>query len=209
MNKARLIGWLLLIGLLLGSSLWLSRELLKSRTAAGPVVSRQDQATADPEAVRLAAVEASLQARQPLASRCLQQALRGLGLQPSEWVPLLVIITGADCAADCPSEAEAQRLVDEYRLEGVQVMLIRTAIRDYQTPSPAGVPTITVAGCAELVAEHGDDYLLRLPDGRLDSSGHRHEAMLRRPPPKDPQDEPEPAPAFTPEKVLRAALARD
>jgi hypothetical protein len=132
-----------------------------------------------------------LDARRELAGSCINQALRGLGLDPGRLVPMLFMLHWRGCGEDCETEAIAQHLVNEYRLEGLQVVLLRTETGErLQAQAPAGVPTVTIPSCAPLVRDHGDDYLLRLPDGSLSSSGERHEGLIRfgsvGPPPFDP-----------------------
>ena len=118
---------------------------------------------------------------------------------------MLFIVQQRGCGEGCDTDAIARQLVNEYYLEGLQVVLIRTEQTDRQQPSPAGVPTVTIPSCTALVVEQGDDYFLRLADGSIGSSGERHEALLRSLAEAANEEDPV-SPPFDPEPLVRQGL---
>ncbi|MCB1633290.1 MAG: hypothetical protein KDI37_04835 [Xanthomonadales bacterium] len=213
MKSARLIAWLVVGPLLIvGLSWWLTDRIVdgaSDRASSAPdAADMSADAEVEAAAARMSAIADRISEREPLVRHCVRQAMRGLSLEANNLVPMLVMFKGRGCGENCDAEAIAQQLVNDYRLEGLQVLLVRTSVSDIQPPSPAGVPTISVAGCAPLIRDLGDDYVLRWPDGRFDSTGHRFESAVRRPPPEDP-NKPPPPPEFNPEAVVRQGLNLD
>ncbi len=183
-QNLRYVVWLLLLPALLLFIAWHFTDLvvadhsgeLEERQRA----ERQQQLLDEVERQNALSQQERIDARRELAATCVRQALRGLGIEPSQIVPVLFMLKWRGCGEGCDSEQIAQFLVNEYRLEGLQVVLIRTeSVTGPQQQSPAGVPTVAIPSCAPLVRNHGDDYFLRLPDGSLSSSGERHEGLIR------------------------------
>lgn len=206
MKSSRYILWLAVLVILLFIAWRMSELLLQDQAAYQAERERLALAAQEQADAAAAAAEADRQlrlridARRALAADCAAQALRGLGVEPAALVPMLFVVQQRGCGEDCDSGEIARQLVNEYHLEGLQVVLIRTELTERQQPSPAGVPTVSIPACAPLVAEHGDDYYLRLTDGTIESSGERHEAMLR-----STEDAPA-TPSFDPEAVARRGL---
>jgi hypothetical protein len=207
MKSFRYIVWLVVLPVILLIIAWrMSGYLLQDQVAIRAERERAELAARELAQATAAAVEADrllqqgIDARRRLASQCVTQALRGLGIEPGTLVPMLFVLQQQACAADCPTEESARQLVNEYYLEGLQVVLIRTAQTERQRPSPAGVPTVSIPSCAPLVADHGDDYFLRMADGTLGSSGERHEHLLR-----STEEEPV-SPPFDPATLVRQGL---
>ena len=202
-RNLRYVVWLLLLPALLLFIAWHFTDLivadhsgeLEERQRA----ERQQQLLDEVERQNALTQQARIDARRELATGCVRQALRGLGIAPDRLAPMLFMVQSRGCGAGCDSEEIARYLVNEYRIEGLQVVLIRTVTdAGSQPPAPAGVPTVAIPSCAPLVRNHGDDYFLRLPDGSLSSSGERHESLIRF--------GVEGTPVFDPDPLVREAL---
>jgi hypothetical protein len=198
-RTTRLVVWLVLVPAIALFAAWrLTRTVAESQ---GPVLAERERieserrAAAAAEAAARDAVQAQIDARSALVQRCLALADRASGAALRGADPLLVIVTGRGCGADCDADARASALADEWILRRLRVLLLRTR-EDGPAATPAGVTTLVLPQCAPLVAQIGDDYFLRFADGRVSGSGTRHEAWLRT---ADPKQAP---PAFDPESLV-------
>ncbi|MGQ0801120.1 MAG: hypothetical protein ACT4NL_13565 [Pseudomarimonas sp.] len=181
MKVTRVVFWLLLLpGLLIYLALKLNTHLAK--VADGVLEEREREqrlAAIDAENQRQEAInlDAQLQARRALANSCVNRALQTIGGQSSAAPATLVIVNYKGCGVDCDTDLIASGLVDEYVLNRLQVLLIRT-VEAGQSTTPLGVHTVVITDCAPLAADHGDDFFFRDGKGVLSSSGERHEGYL-------------------------------
>jgi len=195
MRITRVVFWLLLLpGLLIYLALKLNTHL--AEVANGVLEERereQRMAALEAENQRQDAVnlDKRLQARRALANSCVERALQTIGGELHAEPATLVIVNYKGCGIDCNTDAIASRLVDEYTLRRLQVLLIRT-LDDGRLTTPLGVHTITITDCAPLAADYGDDFFFRDGKGVLSSSGERHEAFLRTRKGLDSPFDPEP-----------------
>lgn len=174
MKTVRLLFWLVLLPLVL---LVVGYRLTAFVAADRPGErrEREDRERDDgprAEADREAATQVAhrIAAQDALARACLVQADRATGNALRDADPLLVIVSSDGCGVDCDTDAIATALADEWHYKGLRVLLLRTREGGPAT-SPAGVTTLVMPQCAGLASAYGDDYFLRLRDGRLSGSG--------------------------------------
>ena len=195
MKVTRAVFWLLLLpGLLIYLALKLNTHL--AEVASGVLEERerkQRTAAMEAENQRQDAInlDTRLQARRALANSCVARALRTIGGELRAAPATLVIVNYKGCGVNCNTDAIASKLVDEYTLQRLQVLLIRT-IEEGHPPGPLGVHTLIITDCAPLAADYGDDFFFRDGKGMLSSSGERHEAYLRSRKALDAPFDPEP-----------------
>ncbi len=181
MRFTRFFFWLLLLPGLLGFFAWKLNTHL-AEVASGVLEERERTkrtAAREAENQRQDALnlERRLNDRRALAKTCVEQGLRTVSDDLRVAPATLVIVNYKGCGVDCDTDAIASKLVDDYTLQRLQVLLIRT-IEAGHPPSPLGVHTLIITDCAPLVADYGDDFFFRVGKGMLSSSGERHEAYL-------------------------------
>ncbi|TXK64361.1 hypothetical protein [Alkalisalibacterium limincola] len=166
-----------------GALLWLAWELAQVHPApAAPTSVSAAGNPAPPTAVDAQPTRAELageivRQRRERAAQCVGRGLRVANPDMRGAKLTLVVATSTGCRHGCEAERIAERLNDDYTLEGLRVMLLRTD-DDGRMDTPMGVSTVVVPDCAPLFAPLGHDYFLRHADGSLSSSGERHEAAL-------------------------------
>ncbi len=193
MRYGRLIFWLLLVPTVLLIFAWrMNTHLAEVRTGA-----LEERERAEQEAKLLAEnarqtalyVEARLDERRARAARCVDRALQTIGDDLADG-PALVVFGFRGCGEDCDTDATLSALVNEYWLQKLRVLLIRTEPSSLPVV-PAGVDMVVISECRPLVERYGDDYAFRDARGRLSSSGERHEQILqfggKAPPPFEPE----------------------
>jgi hypothetical protein len=164
-----------------------------------------------PKAAATAPIEdldAVLARRRDLAQECLKQARRATRADLWQAPALLVVVTHQDCRADCEAARAAIALSDQYRIDGLRVLMIDTTDND-STGAPPGMQTVVLSQCRDLVSEQGDDYFVRDAQGGLSSAGERHEAALRQAHAaraKGKKKPPPPLPPFAPEALVKRTL---
>lgn len=154
-----------------------------------------DSADAAAAAIERHAWQQTLDRRMTLARQCVRRGLSVADREMRQARLMLVVASGPECARSCEAERVAERLNNDYSLEGLRVLVIRTRM-DNRMDTPMGVTTVVLPECAGLVEPHGSDYFLRAASGELSSAGERHEAA------RDDEE----APAFNPEPSVRQRL---
>jgi hypothetical protein len=201
MRYGRYVFWLLLVPAALLVFAWKMNShladvrsgALEEREYAERMAARAAQNERETERYLAARVEE----RRDLAKRCVARALQTFGDPLASAAATLVIVNFKGCGVDCDTDAIATRLADEYAIQRLHVLLIRT-IEDQRLTAAPGVETITMTDCQPLVSDYGDDYFFRNVAGELSSSGERHEGyLLRRIPPSA---------SFDPEPLVREGL---
>jgi len=195
MRITRLFFWLLLLPSLLLFFAWKVNTHL-AEVASGALEAREREqriATLEAHNERQNALnlETRLQDRRALANSCVERGLRTIGGDLRAAPATLIIVNHKGCGVDCNTDAIASKLADDYVLQRLRVLLIRT-IEAGQPPAPLGVHTLIITDCAPLAADDGDDYFFRDDKGELSSSGERHENFLRFGSGLDSRFDPEP-----------------
>jgi len=180
MKYVYMVVWLVILpALLLVIALKVATPLQQQASSpppAAPALTLEDLKAAEAK-LKAEKIERRIEARRAEARWCVERAMRTFDAEVRRR-STLIILSHDGCGEQCDTEAEAARVANEYVLDRLHVVMIRTSDVGVR-PAPLGVLSVVISDCAPLVRGGGDDYLFRTPNGEISSSGERHEARLR------------------------------